>query len=195
MLVALVDTGVSNLTSLTNALSRLGATYATSSSKLLEADAIIIPGVGSYDAAARRINLVKSYLFDAIAREIPILGICLGYQLLLESSEEGKERGLGIFKGKAVRFSGVKVPHVGWNTLENLKGDKITEGIKEKSYVYFVHSYYPLLQENVAVAETTYGVKFASIAKKNTVYGFQFHPEKSGTVGLRLLENFLKLSR
>jgi glutamine amidotransferase len=190
-----VDTGVSNLTSLTNALSRLGATYETSSSKLLEADAIIIPGVGSYDAAARRINLVKSYLFDAIAREIPILGICLGYQLLLESSEEGKERGLGIFKGKAVRFSGVKVPHVGWNTLENLKGDKITEGIKEKSYVYFVHSYYPLLQENVAVAETTYGVKFASIAKKNTVYGFQFHPEKSGTVGLRLLENFLKLSR
>jgi len=190
-----VDTGVSNLTSLTNALSRLGFTYETSSSKILEADAIIIPGVGSYDAAARKINLIKNYLLDAIAREIPMLGICLGYQLLLESSEEGKESGLGIFKGRAVKFSGVKVPHVGWNTLENLKEDKITEGIKEKSYVYFVHSYYPLLEENVAIAETTYGVKFASIAKKKTVYGFQFHPEKSGTVGLKLLENFLKLSK
>ncbi|NHV07260.1 MAG: imidazole glycerol phosphate synthase subunit HisH [Thaumarchaeota archaeon] len=195
MPVALVDTGVSNLTSLTNALSRLGFTYETSSSKILEADAIIIPGVGSYDAAARKINLIKNYLLDAIAREIPVLGICLGYQLLLESSEEGKESGLGIFKGRAVKFSGVKVPHVGWNTLENLKEDKITEGIKEKSYVYFVHSYYPLLEENVAIAETTYGVKFASIAKKKTVYGFQFHPEKSGTVGLKLLENFLKLSK
>ena len=195
MPVALVDTGVSNLTSLTNALSKLGFTYETSSSKILEADAIIIPGVGSYDAAARKINLIKNYLLDAMAREIPMLGICLGYQLLLESSEEGKESGLGIFKGRAVKFSGVKVPHVGWNTLENLKEDKITEGIKEKSYVYFVHSYYPLLEENVAIAETTYGVKFASIAKKKTVYGFQFHPEKSGTVGLKLLENFLKLSK
>lgn len=195
MLVALVDTGVSNLTSLTNALRRLGANYEINSSKLLEADAIIIPGVGSYDAAVRKINLVRSYLLDAIGKEIPILGICLGYQLLLESSEEGKERGLGIFKGKAVRFSGVKVPHVGWNTLENLKEDKIMEGIKEKSYVYFVHSYYPLLEENIALAETTYGVSFASIAKKKTVYGFQFHPEKSGAVGLKLLQNFLRLSK
>lgn len=195
MLVALVDTGVSNLTSLTNALSRLGVTYEINSSKLLEADAIIIPGVGSYDAAVRKIKLVKSYLLDALSMEIPILGICLGYQLLLESSEEGKESGLGIFKGKAIRFSGVKVPHVGWNTLENLKKDEVTEGIKEKSYVYFVHSYYPLLEEDIALAETTYGVKFASIAKKKVVYGFQFHPEKSGAVGLKLLENFLRLSK
>ncbi|MBO3767860.1 MAG: imidazole glycerol phosphate synthase subunit HisH [Thermoproteota archaeon] len=195
MLVALVDTGVSNLTSLTNALSRLGASYEINSSKLLEANAIIIPGVGSYDAAAKKINLVRNFLLDAISKEIPILGICLGYQLLLESSEEGKEKGLGIFKGKAVKFSGVKVPHIGWNTLENLKEDKITEGIKENSYVYFVHSYYPLLEEDIALAKTTYGVSFASIAKKKTVYGFQFHPEKSGTVGLKLLENFLRLSK
>ncbi|MBO3758106.1 MAG: hypothetical protein JTT14_03265 [Candidatus Brockarchaeota archaeon] len=103
MLVALVDTGVSNLTSLTNALSRLGASYEINSSKLLEANAIIIPGVGSYDAAAKKINLVRNFLLDAISKEIPILGICLGYQLLLESSEEGKEKGLGIFKGKAVK--------------------------------------------------------------------------------------------
>jgi len=124
----------------------------------------------------------------------PVLGICLGMQLFFQESEEGKGEGLALFQGKNVKLpSSVKVPHMGWNTLRTVKKNAFLEGVKDGSYAYFVHSLYPVpMDRDIICAETTYGVTFASTVAKQNVYGTQFHPEKSGKIGLRILRNFVE---
>ena len=196
MKIFIANTGVGNVYSLLTALRRLGseAYISLSRDKLEEADGIILPGVGNFESAVKRLEKIREYLIDKVKSGTPLLGICLGYQLLFEESEEGAGRGLSIFKGKVVRLPNtVKVPHMGWNTLEKIRPSPITEGIEEGSYVYFVHSYYPKPAEPIVIAETYYGAWFPSIAGRNGVYGVQFHPERSGNVGFRILSNFLKV--
>jgi len=196
MKIFIANTGVGNVYSLLTALRRLGseAYISLSRDKLEKADGIILPGVGNFESAVKRLEKIREYLIDKVKSGTPLLGICLGYQLLFEESEEGAGKGLSIFKGKVVRLPNtVKVPHMGWNTLEKIRPSPITESIKEGSYVYFVHSYYPKPVEPIIIAETYYGVWFPSIAGRNGVYGVQFHPERSGNVGFRILSNFLKV--
>ena len=196
MKIFIANTGVGNLYSLLTALRRLGseAYISLSLEDLRGADGIVLPGVGNFDSALKRLENIRTELVEKVLSGTPLLGICLGYQLLFEASEEGTSKGLSIFKGKVVRLPNtVKVPHIGWNTLERIKQSPITEGIKEGSYVYFVHSYYPKPVEPVIIAETHYGVWFPSIAGRNGIYGVQFHPERSGEVGIKVLSNFLKV--
>lgn len=157
---------------------------------------LLLPGVGAFKPAMR--NLKASHLYDSIRDWLtagrPLMGICLGLQLLFEESEEARRtRGLSFFKGKVVRFKEHKIPQIGWNQIEIRKAIKLTKGIKNGSFFYFLHSYYaqPADQKMVA-AVTEYGLKYPSIVSRNNVYGVQFHPEKSGEVGLRLMRNWIK---
>jgi len=196
--IFIAATGVGNIHSLATALRRLGGEPEVTLSlrALREADAIVLPGVGSFSSALRRLEPLRPHLLEAVESGAPTLGICLGYQLFFRESEEGPGRGLELFKGRVVRLpKHVKAPHIGWNTLERVKQTPLTEGVEEGCFVYFLHSYYPVLEEQIAIAETTYGVTFPSIAGKPPAYGVQFHPERSGQVGLRILSNFLGEAR
>nr|MDO8129799.1 imidazole glycerol phosphate synthase subunit HisH [Candidatus Wukongarchaeota archaeon] len=199
MFIAILDLGIGNLRSIKRGLEFAGAkTKIISASKdLSKADSIVLPGVGAFEDAFKNLKPLKEILFEEISSGKPVLGICLGMQLMFEESTEGGlHKGLGIFKGKVVRFpklEGLKIPQMGWNSLEILKKDPIIEGIEDDSYVYFVHSYYPNSEER-AVAKTSYGVDFPSIvSKKEQIFATQFHPEKSGKIGLKILENFVKI--
>jgi glutamine amidotransferase len=190
------DYGVGNLLSLKTALEKAGltASIATTSKELANADAIALPGVGSFTAALDKLDTVKETLQTKIQEGTPLLGICLGLQLFFESSQEGPGQGLSLFKGKNMQLPNtVKVPHMGWNTLNLVKPNELFDGIAEGTYVYFVHSLYPVPKDKSIVCTTTeYGTTFtSSIASKN-IYGTQFHPEKSGDVGLKILKNFVK---
>ncbi|HLN88536.1 MAG TPA: imidazole glycerol phosphate synthase subunit HisH [Candidatus Binatia bacterium] len=190
------DYGVGNLLSLKTALEKAGltATIGTTAKDLEKADAIALPGVGSFTAASDRLDAVKDTLQAKINDGTPLLGICLGVQLFFESSEEGPGTGLALFKGKNVQLpSTVKVPHMGWNTLNLVKQNELFEGIAEDTYVYFVHSLYPVPKDKKIICTTTeYGTSFASAVANKNIYGTQFHPEKSGDIGLRILKNFVK---
>ncbi len=191
------DYGVGNLFSLKVALEKVGiqGKIGSSAKQLKNADAIILPGVGNFSAALRKLHEVKKEILDQVQLGIPILGICLGLQLFFQDSEEGPGNGLTLFKGKTVRLPGfVKVPHMGWNTLKILKQNRLLEGIEDNSYVYFVHSLYTVpLDKDLICAQTDYGTTFPSAIAKENVFGTQFHPEKSGEIGLRILENFAKV--
>jgi glutamine amidotransferase len=190
------DYGVGNLLSLKTALEKAGlnATIGTTSRDLSQADAIALPGVGSFTAAASKLDNVKQTLKTKVEEGTPLLGICLGLQLFLEESEEGPGKGLSFFEGKNVKLpSTVKVPHMGWNTLDIVKANELFEGIADGSYVYFVHSLYPVYKDESIVCTTTeYGTTFASAVASKNIYGTQFHPEKSGDIGLKILKNFAK---
>jgi len=199
MFTAILDLGIGNLRSISRGLEFAGAkTKITSASKdLREADAIVLPGVGAFEDAVKNLKPLKEPLFEEIISGKPVLGICLGMQLMFEESTEGGlHKGLGIFKGRVVRFpklKGLKIPQIGWNSLKILKKDPIIEGVEDDSYVYFVHSYYANSEEK-AVTKTSYGVDFPSIVSKNEqIFATQFHPEKSGEIGLKILENFVKI--
>jgi len=190
------DYGVGNLLSLKTALEKAGltASIGTKVQDLAKADAIALPGVGSFTAASSKLDAVKEILQTKIHEGTPLLGICLGLQLFFESSQEGPGDGLALFKGKNMQLPNtVKVPHMGWNTLNIVKPNELFDDIAEGSYVYFVHSLYPVPKDKKIVSTTTeYGTTFtSSIASKN-IYGTQFHPEKSGDVGLKILKNFVK---
>lgn len=190
------DYGVGNLLSLKTALEKVGlnTTIGTSAKELAKADAIALPGVGSFTAASSKLDAVKETLQTKIKDGTPLLGICLGLQLFFEESEEGPGSGLSFFKGKNVQLPNtVKVPHMGWNTLNFVQQNELFEGIAEDSYVYFVHSLYPVpVDKSIVCTTTEYGTTFtSSIASKN-IYGTQFHPEKSGDIGLKILRNFVK---
>ncbi len=194
--VFIVDYGVGNLLSLKFALEKAGlkAKVAPPTEKLKDADAIALPGVGNFTAAAKALEPMKQQFVDAVNSGTPVLGICLGLQLYFESSEEGPGEGLGFFKGKNVYLKGsIKVPHMGWNTLEKVRENELCEGVADGAYVYFVHSLYPVPKnKDIVCTQTEYSKKFASAIASKNIYGTQFHPEKSGEVGLQILKNFAK---
>ena len=190
------DYGVGNLLSLKTALEKAGleALIGTSPKDLATADAIALPGVGAFTPAASKLCSIKEVLVDKIQSGTPLLGICLGLQLFFEASEEGPGNGLALFKGKTVRLPKiVKVPHMGWNTLGIVKQNELFDGVAEGSYVYFVHSLYPVPKDKeIVCAQTEYGTTFASAVSSKNIYGTQFHPEKSGDIGLKILKNLAK---
>ena len=191
------DYGVGNLLSLKTALEKVGleVTIGTTSGDLAKADAIALPGVGSFTAAASKLDSVKETLHIKINEGTPLLGICLGLQLFFESSEEGPGMGLGFFEGRNLQLpKTVKVPHMGWNTLNIVKSNELFDGILEGTYVYFVHSLYPESKDSSIVCTTThYGTTFTSAVANRNIYGTQFHPEKSGDIGMKILRNFAKI--
>jgi imidazole glycerol-phosphate synthase subunit HisH len=190
------DYGVGNLLSLKTALEKVGlnASIGTTGKDLAKADAIALPGVGSFTAASNRLEEVKDILQTKVDEGTPMLGICLGLQLFFENSEEGPGNGLAYFKGKNMQLpSEVKVPQMGWNTLNIIKPSEYFDGIDEGAYVYFVHSLYPVPKEpNIICAKTTYGTTFTSAICSKNIFGTQFHPEKSGDLGLQILGNFAR---
>jgi imidazole glycerol-phosphate synthase subunit HisH len=191
------DYGVGNLLSLKTALEKAGleASIGTSAKELSDADAIALPGVGAFTPAASKLNSIKDTLVNKIQSGTPLLGICLGLQLFFEKSEEGPGNGLSLFKGKNVCLpSTVKVPHMGWNTLNIVKQNELFDGIAEGSFVYFVHSLYPVpVDKKIVCTQTEYGTNFSSAVASQNIYGTQFHPEKSGNLGLKILKNFAKV--
>ncbi len=201
-MIAIVDYDAGNLKSVQKALNYLGeeAVITRDENKILSSDHVILPGVGAYGDAMRRL---KEYGLDEIlkevaARGIPFLGICLGLQLIFEHSEEnGGADGLGLMKGQIVKIPdapGLKIPHMGWNSISINPKSRLLAGIPDGSYVYFVHSYYLRAQNRDEVAATTeYGVKIDAAVEKDNLFACQFHPEKSGEVGLKILTNFIGL--
>lgn len=200
-MIAIVDYGLGNLKSVKSALDRLGVEAAITSeaAAILAADGVIFPGVGAFQRAME--NLGKLGLLEPLrqvaASGRPFLGICLGLQLLFsESTEHGRHEGLGIIPGKVVRFDvgELKVPHMGWNRVRQERPSPLFEGIPDGSFFYFAHSYYAQPEEQgVAIGSTEYGVRFASAVQRGNVFATQFHPEKSGPTGLRMLRNFFGL--
>jgi glutamine amidotransferase len=196
-MIAVVDYGASNLVSVKKALDWLGhEAVVTSDSKVVaRADKIVLPGVGHFSAtSALASSGLQSAIEETIARGIPLLGICLGMQWLFRTSQEAPEvRGLGVFDGECVHFPAhVKSPHVGWNQLEVCQPSRLLDGIPARSFVYYTHSYHVPLTA-ATVAETEYGERFSAAVEQDHIFGVQFHPEKSGPVGLKLLENFCGL--
>lgn len=195
--VLIVDYGVGNLLSLKFALEKAGlkAKVGAPTQMTKDADAIALPGVGNFTAAAKALNSVRQNFADLVDAGMPVLGICLGMQLYFEDSEEGPGAGLAFFKGKNVRLSGsVKVPHMGWNTIQMVKENELFDGVADGSYVYFVHSLYPVpFDKEIICAQTEYAQTFTSAVACKNIYGTQFHPEKSGDVGLRILKNFAQI--
>lgn len=201
-MIAIIDYGAGNLQSVKKALDFIGAeSVITDNPEIINAcDKILLPGVGSFGDAMDSMSkkgLVETVRQNALSGK-PFLGICLGLQLLFEESEESPGvKGLGIFKGKIKKFSPdmeLKIPHIGWNSLEIKQKDTLFKNIPENSYVYFVHSYYLHAEdENEIATVTNYGIDFHSAVGKNNVFATQFHPEKSGDVGLQILKNFASM--
>jgi imidazole glycerol-phosphate synthase subunit HisH len=199
-MIAIVDYGMGNLRSVTNAFRHLNAeiTITRERAVIEGAKAIVLPGVGAFGKCVE--NLQAFGLFDVLKEQIaegkPYLGICLGMQILLEGSEEAPGvEGMGVVKGQVVRFRGdMKIPHMGWNAITIRKQGPIFDNIPDGSYFYFVHSYYPAPTDEAVMATTTeYGVRFTSAIQRENVFASQFHPEKSQAIGLQLLRNFVNL--
>jgi glutamine amidotransferase len=196
--VVIVDYGVGNLRSIKRALERAGAIPVITSSRddIKRADAIVLPGVGSFKGVTQNLGPILRPLYETIGEGRPVLGICLGLQLFFEWSEEGGVKGLGLIEGFVDRLpSTVKVPHMGWNSIKIRTWSPIIDGIPNGAYMYFVHSYKANpKKKDVVMATTTYGCDFPSIVEaKPALFGTQFHPEKSGSYGLAILKNFVKL--
>ncbi len=202
-MIAIIDYDAGNIRSVEKAMAKLGQEVwiTRDRERIMNADKVILPGVGSFgDAMAhlREYNLVE-VIKDVVAEKKPFLGICLGLQLLYESSEEtpGVE-GLGILKGKILKIpeqEGLKIPHMGWNSLHLQNDGRLFRGIEQNPYVYFVHSYYLKAEEEETVkAATEYSVNIHASVEKDNVFACQFHPEKSGDLGFQILKNFAELS-
>jgi len=198
-MITIIDYGMGNLQSLANALQFLGekVKIATGPKGIARAKKLIFPGVGNFGKAIENLKKRKigPSLRNSINKGTPFLGICLGLQLLFEESQEAPQvKGLSVFKGKIIRFQKVKIPQIGWNQLEIKKKPIILKGIPDKSFVYFMHSFYAEPEDKkILAAITNYGKDFCSAIESKNIFGVQFHPEKSGKTGLRILENFIKL--
>ena len=202
-MVAIIDYGVGNLFSLRSSLKELGAeAVVTSDEKVIaEADRIILPGVGAFEDAARKLR--ESGMAELVRRETaagkPMMGICLGMQLLFDVSYEyGVHEGLGLIRGSVRPIAdlipeGYKIPHIGWNVLKLRKESPLFKYIKENDYVYFVHSYYAAECDDSVIAVTEYGAELTAAVADRNVYGCQFHPEKSGDIGMKILKAFVEI--
>ena len=194
--VVIVDSGGANLASLRFAFERLGARASVTQNDIAIASAerVVLPGVGAAGHAMKRL---RSAGLTTVLQTLtqPVLGICLGMQLLLERTEEDKTQGLGVLPGVAQRITRAPdrpIPHMGWNVLKQVKEDPLLEGIADREYAYFVHSYaMPLTEHTIATSE--YGMSISAVVRRRNFYGTQFHPERSGKTGARVLENFLRL--
>ena len=200
-MLAIIDYGMGNLRNVEMAFRRLGVAPLVTSDPVLvaQAEAVVLPGVGAFGDAMERLHTLG--LVDPLRRAIdsdrPFLGICLGLQLLFESSEEmGAHRGLAVLEGTVPRFSeDLTVPHMGWNQIDQTRPIGLFADVPDHSYAYFVHSYYVKPSDPAVVAASThYGLSFASIVAREHLYGIQFHPEKSQDVGARILRNWLRLA-
>lgn len=200
-MIAIIDYDAGNIKSVEKALQYLGeeAVITRDAGEILMADKVILPGVGAFGDAMEKLNRygLVPVIHEVVEKGIPFLGICLGLQLMFESSEEAPGvEGLGLLKGKIVRIpegDGLKVPHMGWNSLSFPKKGRLFAGIPENSYVYFVHSYYLQAEEDIVTAAAEYGVTIHASVEKGNVFACQFHPEKSSHTGLTILKNFVDL--
>ncbi len=199
-MIAIIDYGAGNLQSVKNALDylKVKSIITSNANDIIKAKKVIFPGVGSFGDGIRALN--ETDLIDPIMKVIednkPFLGICLGMQVLFEKSEESPGvEGLGIFEGTVKKFKGdLKIPQIGWNQIKIQKESRLLEGVKDKSFFYFVHSYYADPEDKeIALAATDYGREFVSAVEKDNIFALQFHPERSGEIGLKILENFCKL--
>ena len=200
-MVSIIDYDAGNIRSVEKAVISLGgeARVTREREEILSADHIILPGVGAFGDAMGKLHSygLTEVIGEAVGRGIPFLGICLGLQLLFESSEESENvRGLGILPGRIVRLpeeSGLKIPHIGWNSLRYPNRGRLFDGIPEESYVYFVHSFYlQAADPGIVTATTEYGACVHASVERGNVFACQFHPEKSSSVGLQILRNFAK---
>jgi len=201
-MISIVNYGMGNLGSVINMFKRIGvaAEIVESPEKLKQATKILLPGVGSFDQAMKRINesgFREVLDSKALVEKVPVLGICLGMQLLTRGSEEGVLPGLGWVAADTIRFpkkEGLKVPHMGWNLVTPTTLSKLPENLPDESRFYFVHSYHVQVDNQLnSILKCHYGVTFDAAIQKDNIYGAQFHPEKSHKFGMRLLENFAKI--
>jgi glutamine amidotransferase len=200
-MIAVIDYGMGNIRSVEKAFLKIGADVRVTNrpGDIEKADGVVLPGVSAFRDCVRELKDLDltNVVMDTIKKGKPFLGICLGLQILFTESEEfGRCSGLDIFKGKVVRFrnSGLKIPQMGWNQLNIRPGNPLFNGIPDKSYFYFVHSYYVVPEDEGIIATTTdYGPEFTSSIRKDNVYAVQFHPEKSQAMGLQVLRNFGKI--
>ncbi|HEX2022014.1 MAG TPA: imidazole glycerol phosphate synthase subunit HisH [Candidatus Thermoplasmatota archaeon] len=196
--VAILDYGVGNLHSIRKALERAGAAPRLVSDPrgLLDAPALVLPGVGAFGDAARALAPFRDALFERLDAGRPLLGVCLGMQLLFEESEESPgAKGLGYVRGRVARLRHPKLPQIGWNTLVHVEGDPLFQGLPDGAHVYYVNSFAPEPRESVTVATSTYGETFTAAVRKRNAWGVQFHPEKSGTAGLAMIRNFVSFAK
>ena len=197
--ISIVDYGMGNLRSVEKAFESFGVFPEITSDydKILNSDGIILPGVGAFPDAMECLEKLKldEALKKAAEKSVPIMGICLGMQLLFDESDEVRlTKGLGLIDGRVKKFEvDLKIPHMGWNSLNIVKECPVLKGVKQGSYVYFVHSYHAVLKEEELVAFAPYGVNAPAVVMKGNVFGLQFHPEKSGDVGIQMLKNFWEL--
>jgi len=199
MQVMVFDYGVGNLHSIGKALELAGAKVevATTIDQVLDAEALVLPGVGDFGAVMKGIGPKAKALTRRMEDGLPTLGICIGFQIMFESSEEAPNNGLGFMMGRVVRFKDVRLPHMGWNEVvlnDNGREEPLLKGLPSKSHFYFANSYAPKVRGGRRLGRTEYGFGFPSIMKKKNTYGTQFHPEKSGRVGLRLIDNFVRFA-
>lgn len=202
MMIAIIDYGAGNIQSVSKALKHIGCDCFITNKKdeILSADGAVLPGVGSFGDTVDSLNKygIKEAVIEFIKSGKPFLGICLGLQLLFPGSEESEgAEGLGVFDGTITKIpngDGLKIPHMGWNSLKITKDSRLFKGIEENPYVYFVHSYFlNAADKSIVAAQTEYGVTIDAAVEKGNVFATQFHPEKSGNTGLRILKNFVDI--
>ena len=199
-MIAIVDYGMGNLFSIYNAVNKASGSprIVSEPGALAEADGLIVPGVGAFGRCMDSLSRFQEALFAALQEGKPVFGICIGLQVLFEESEESPgARGLGWIKGRVVRLpDGVMIPQMGWNSLSLRQNTEMLDGISEKDMFYFVHSYYGVPEDPSVIAATTeHGVEVTAAVVKDNLFATQFHPEKSGAKGLRILENFVRSTR
>lgn len=202
-MIAIIDYGSGNLKSIQNGFKKVNeeVTIIKEPHQIQEAEALVLPGVGAFGLAMKNLDRFKEFIIDHILNEKPFLGICLGLQVLFNESEESPGvEGLNIFPGKIkyfpdfLREKNLKIPHMGWNNLQIIDGCPLLSGIGDNSYFYFVHSYYAdPVDKKIIAAKADYGIEVPAVICQNKIFATQFHPERSGELGLQILKNFVEL--